>query len=422
MNERRLSDYPMEREGWLIGTPRPASWGNASATGTEVGKLRDQLARREAQIKDLRRRLETASAEVETLKRRPVTSDVDDAIELDDSVVLQQVGIYEYHHPLENAEQYRTELRSLRERIKTLVKAKQAVLASPHFVYNNSLAQGRKMTSDLTNLMLVAYNAEVENCLRTMRVGTVETAKKRLERTVKQVSKLGSMMEMQIAPEFHELRLKELELVSDFLFKQQEEREQAKEERAQLREQRRAEAELKAERERLEREQSHYANAIQQLVDQGREDEVGDLRRRLNEIDRAIEDTDYRIANQRAGYVYVISNVGAFGANIVKIGLTRRLEPRERVDELGGASVPFPFDVHAIYFSDDAVTLENELHKAFADRRVNHINQRREFFFATPSEVRDVLGQKVGALLEFDETPEAAQYFQSQSLWPELSD
>ena len=97
--------------------------------------------------------------------------------------------------------------------------------------------------------------------------------------------------------------------------------------------------------------------------------------------------------------------------------MTRRLEPRDRVRELGDASVPFPFDIHALFFSDDAVTLENELHKAFADRRVNHVNQRREFFFATPAEVRDVLQQKVGGLLEYTEKPEALEYFQSRTNW-----
>ena len=122
--------------------------------------------------------------------------------------------------------------------------------------------------------------------------------------------------------------------------------------------------------------------------------------------------------NIRAGYVYVISNVGAFGPNVVKIGMTRRLEPRDRIRELGDASVPFRYDVHALFFSDDAIALEGELHKAFADRRVNFVNERREFFFATPAEVRDLLAKKVGGLLEFTEAPEASEYFQSRGRWP----
>ena len=116
--------------------------------------------------------------------------------------------------------------------------------------------------------------------------------------------------------------------------------------------------------------------------------------------------------------MYVISNVGAFGPGIVKIGMTRRLEPLDRVRELGDASVPFPFDVHAMYFSDDAVTLETELHHVFVDRKLNHVNERREFFFASPEEVRIVLAEKVGNLLEYTEHPEAMQYRQSQGYWP----
>src|SRR5512142_610805 len=127
---------------------------------------------------------------------------------------------------------------------------------------------------------------------------------------------------------------------------------------------------------------------------------------------------DYRAANIRAGYVYVISNIGALGKNVVKIGLTRRLEPLDRIRELGDASVPFPFDVHTLYFSDDAVTLEAELHAAFAAWRVNHANLRREFFFATPEEVRDMLTEKIGNLLDYAAKPEAEQYYQSLSSWP----
>jgi len=106
---------------------------------------------------------------------------------------------------------------------------------------------------------------------------------------------------------------------------------------------------------------------------------------------------------------------------MVKIGMTRRLEPMDRVRELGDASVPFPFDVHALFFSDDAVALETDLHHVFADRRVNHVNQRREFYFATPAEVRVVLAERVGNLLEFTEDPEATQYRQSKGYWPNLS-
>jgi len=200
--------------------------------------------------------------------------------------------------------------------------------------------------------------------------------------------------------------------------KVQVEKEEAREERERLREERKAEQELAAERARLNKEREHYLNALQALKDSDDQTAIADLNDRLHEIDEAIERNDYRTANIRAGYVYVISNRGALGPNIVKIGLTRRLEPMDRVRELGDASVPFPFDVHAMFFADDAVTVEADLHRAFADRRVNLINQRREFFFATPAEVRTVLLEQVGNLLEFAEEPDATQYLQSKKYWP----
>ena len=134
------------------------------------------------------------------------------------------------------------------------------------------------------------------------------------------------------------------------------------------------------------------------------------LQTRLDEINQAIENVDYRAANQRAGYVYVISNIGAFGERMVKIGMTRRLDPMDRVNELGDASVPFRFDVHALFFSENAVGVETALHQTFAAQRVNKVNHRREFFYATSSEVLAALRKQVGAVTEFTETAAAEEY------------
>ncbi|MCF6506585.1 DUF4041 domain-containing protein [Blastococcus sp. MG754426] len=368
----------------------------------------------EAEVDALRRQL--AEAERRATEQRP-TGD-DDFVELDDARLLQQVGIYHYHHPLENAELYRERLAELREQIKEMVKAGKAIEASDRFSFNNSLAAGRRMTADFSKLMLRAYNAEADNCVRALRAGALAAATKRLETAAGTIARLGQMMEMRVSPEYHALRITELELTADYLFKQQEEREAAREERERLREERKAEQELAAQREKLDKERAHYLNTLAALRAQGAVDDVADIENRLAAIDAAIEENDYRAANIRAGYVYVVSNIGAFGKSVVKIGMTRRLEPMDRIRELGDASVPFPFDVHALYFSDDAVTLENELHAAFAARRLNHANPRREFFFATPEEVRDVLAEKVGNLLEYAATPEAEQFHQSLSSWP----
>lgn len=431
--------WPPPPEGWQLWTPTSADGGGnppdppkaSSETPKRPPALSGMDSRPVAQATlQPPTRLPTAekavhldrlsSLEAENAKLRARLASLpsnDDTVLLDDESVLQSVGIYRYHHPLENASAYKEQLRCLSERIASLVKAKKAIVKSNMFTFDNSLAKGRRMTADLSKLMLRAYNAEADNALRTLRAGNVVTAKKRLEASRATIAKLGKMMEMHISDEFHALRFEELELTSDFLMMKQEEKEAAREERARLREERKVAAELAAEREKLDKERAHLENAIASLHNSGGSDP--DLEARLAKIDEVIAQNDYRAANVRAGYVYVISNRGAFGPDVVKIGMTRRLEPVERITELSGASVPFRFDVHALFFSEDAVTLENELHKAFADRRLNHANGRKEFFFAHPTEVREVLISKVGNLLEFVERAESTEYLQSVDLWPE---
>jgi hypothetical protein len=371
-----------------------------------------------AQLEILKAELTSAHTELARLANQQTISSAAGIVDLSDERILQEVGIYRYHHPLENSEEYRDQIGALQERIKDSVKSGHAILVSNMFTFDNSLAKGRKMTSDFSKLMLRAYNSEADNCVRSLRAGNVITAKNRLEASVTSIARLGAMMEMAVSPAYHAMRIEEIELTADFLMKVQEERERAREERERLREERKVAQELAAERERLDKERSHYEHAIQALRSGGDEAGIEELIEKLHGVDEAIAHNDYRAANIRAGYVYVISNEGAFGKNVVKIGLTRRIEPLDRVRELGGASVPFPFDVHALFFSDDAVSLETELHHYFAERRVNHVNERREFFFANPHEVRIALAEKVGNLLEFTEEPEATQFRQSKGLWP----
>ena len=130
----------------------------------------------------------------------------------------------------------------------------------------------------------------------------------------------------------------------------------------------------------------------------------------MGEVDAAIRDVDYREANKRAGFVYVISNVGSFGEGVFKIGMTRRLDPMERIIELSDASVPFNFDVHAMVFTDDAPTLEAALHKEFENGRLNMVNRRREFFRTTIGEIEAVINQNYDKTVDFVETPDAEQY------------
>jgi Domain of unknown function (DUF4041)/T5orf172 domain len=328
--------------------------------------------------------------------------------------VLQEVGVYQYRHPLENAEQYKAARERISEQIKAMARDSQAIESAQSWTVNNSAAQGRAMVRDLSKLMLRAYNAEAENCVRTMRAGNLAVAVKRLEKAVWAIAKLGKIMSIRVSPAYHQLRIQELELVADYQAKLAEEKEAERAERERLREEAKARREYEQEQQRLTKELTHYRNALAAVGQSGDPASVEELQAKVAEIERTLEGVQARAANIRAGYVYVISNRGAFGERMVKIGLTRRLDPRDRIYELGDASVPFRYDIHALVFSDDAVGLEARLHQALAAVRVNLVNPRREFFYATPGEVRALLAQHAGHLLDFVEEPEAAEWRQSE--------
>ncbi|MEU6860913.1 DUF4041 domain-containing protein [Glycomyces sp. NPDC046736] len=416
--------WPTPPEGWQIWvTADEANQPETEQVHEEVGRTESatsgvqseqppESVSSEARVRNLERENAALREQISRLQSADSSP-----VNLDDDQVLQNVSIYRYHHPLENSVAYQERLKDINSRIADTVKSGNAIVKSNMFTFDNSLAKGRRMTADLSKLMLRAYNAEADNSIRSLRLGNVVTAKRRLESSRTAIAKLGALMEMRISDEFHALRIEEIELTADWLMMKQEEKEAAREARAQLREQARVERELAEERARLDKEQAHLQNALDALRSRGEVD--ADLEQRLATVKAAIEQNDFRAANIRAGYVYVISNRGAFGENVVKIGLTRRLYPEERIAELSGASVPFRFDVHALYFSEDAVTLENELHRQFADRRMNQANPRKEFFFVSPAEVREALKEKVGNLLDFTEHADATEFVQSLGLWPE---
>ena len=141
---------------------------------------------------------------------------------------------------------------------------------------------------------------------------------------------------------------------------------------------------------------------------------IQELQATLESIDSGLTGLTERAANTKAGHVYVISNVGAFGSRVIKIGMTRRMDPEDRVKELSDASVPFKFGVHALFFSNDAAGLETALHQKFTDQRVNLVNKKREFFYATPAQVRDALVELDGHVLEFNEQPDDEEFRQSE--------
>ncbi|HEY5504156.1 MAG TPA: GIY-YIG nuclease family protein, partial [Sedimentisphaerales bacterium] len=222
----------------------------------------------------------------------------------------------------------------------------------------------------------------------------------------------GTTMKIRISKSYYQLRVREIELTSDYLQKQAEQKEVERLAREHLREERKIQQEIARERDRLEKERQHHANVLEVLTAKGDEAGAARVREQLDEVDRNMKSVDYRAANIRTGYVYIVSNIGSFGERMVKVGMTRRLEPMDRIRELSDASVPFNFDVHALFFSKDAVGIEKAMHERLANVQVNTVNRRREFFRVTPLEVKAHLSELAGELLQFQEIPEAIEYRQ----------
>lgn len=405
----RLASLESERDGLRAQLDR---LGVLSVIELEARKKELERALDEQQAQMARRR-EAERAEIGGLKQQ-LADTKKSIVETEDLALLQEAGIYHYRHPLTDAVAYEKELETIDSEIKAMTrKDGGAVLAATNWTVNGSVAEGRTMVRDFSKLMLRAFNAEADNLVRGLKPYKLDAAVERLRKVASTIEKLGKTMQIRISMPYLNLRVRELELTADFLQKQAEEKEAERLERERLREERKVQQEMERERERLEKEKSHYANALEALVEKGDEVGAARLREQISDVERAIEDVDYRAANIRAGYVYVISNIGSFGEQVVKVGLTRRLDPTERIRELSDASVPFNFDTHAVFFSKDAVGIETAMHERLDSRRVNTVNRRREFFRVTPLEVKAHLAELAGELLQFQEVPEALEYRQS---------
>lgn len=386
-------------------------------------EMQDVIALRES-IDTLRKEMAEKQEDIQTLTN--TLSNLDSAIKmkkqqivcLDDEIMVQEFGLYKPKYDFANALGYKEALTNNRARQKQLIKIHNAVSGYTNWTVNGSAAQGKKMVSDTQKLLLRAFNSECDELVGKVKYTNFEASLNKIRKSAETISKLGAIMGISITSTYLKLKEDELHLAFEYQCKKQQEKEEARAARQEQREQEKLEKELETQRQKIEKEQSHYQTAYEKIKSQilQHPDDIDLLKKKeemenqLSEIDKALENIDYRQANMRAGYVYIISNIGAFGENIYKIGMTRRLDPQERVDELGDASVPFNFDVHAMIFSDDAPALEAALHKAFENKKVNMVNHRREFFRVTLDEIKEVIKKNFDKTVEFVDVPDAEQY------------
>ena len=269
-------------------------------------------------------------------------------ITFSDEILVQDFGLYEPRYSFLNADSYKAELTNIRNMQKAMIKDGSAVSGSADWQVNGSAVRGRKMIKDMQKLLLRAFNSECDEIINKVKYNNYDSSVKKMERSFNTIAKLGVTMAISITSDYYDLKIQELQLALEYQTQKQHEKEEKAELRAQQREEARLQKELKEQRKNIDKERKHYEQALSNINKQlssSSDEDTEDLNKKkeeiiqsLSDIDIKIKNIDYREANQKAGYVYVISNIGSFGEGIYKIGMTRRLNPQERVDELGDRS------------------------------------------------------------------------------------
>jgi hypothetical protein len=348
-----------------------------------------------------------------------------ETLSLQDSRDLLDAGFYSLDFRFDDPARYRAEIDTLRERQARMVTAGQAIESTHGVKVGNSESKGRALTKSISKLMLRAYHGECDAAMASVTWKNISAIHKRILRSATTLDRLGKRLGLAIAPEYAALKLEELRLVFEHAEVKERRRETERRARAEAREEAKFRRELDAKRKTLkeelrtaEEERARVERQVAEATGAARE-ELEALQTKNAELLTLLKERSRTLSNAertKKGHVYVISNIGSLGPDIIKIGMTRRDDPDDRIWELGDASVPFPFDRHLIIFHDDAPSLESELHNAFWTRRVNHANDRKEFFRVKVEEVVQYLMTKGFGELSVQYSPEAKEYEQTRML------
>ena len=388
----------------------------------EIKKV--DLAKLEQQIKKGK---EVISLDTELAQKRNELAQLNEEIAVaNGNLNLQEFGFFERQYSFSDSTKYKDKLDSLRIQQKSMIKNGTAGRIINPMLLDNSKSKGKAMQNQLIKAALRGFNGEADALLVKVSVVNVDNKIKALRKVFEQLNKMYSRNLIEITYPYLDLKIEELRLAAEYELQKQEEKELLREQREKEREDKKLQAEIKAKRKQLEKDRDHFKNMVAkvtELLKEAKNDEVDELRRqlaeyqdKLSELDEIEEDIDYREGHATAGYVYVISNIGSFGEDVYKIGVTRRLEPLERIRELSSASVPFQFDVHALIFSEEAFALETELHNQLANYKVNKVNGRKEYFKVSFEEIRNILATHKELTVELNEDAEAFEYRQTKAI------
>ncbi|MEI9745903.1 DUF4041 domain-containing protein [Enterobacter ludwigii] len=355
-----------------------------------------------------------------------------------DDMDFADMAFYAPHFEFDTSEAFQDAIRANRQRQKDMLRVKGelgAIYCTTEWTVHGSKSEGKKMTTRGINMTARAFNGECDAAIANTTFKNVTNMESRIYKAFDVLNKLNEVNTIHINPAYRDLKLEELQLTFEYRAKKQQEKEEQREIRAQMAEERKAQAEI----ERAIRDAEDEERRAQKALDKARkemaeklakmtEEQASKYQEKIDALQDALTEAEQKgqkalsMAQQtRRGHVYVISNIGSFGEDVFKIGMTRRLDPQDRIDELGSASVPFQFDVHAMIHSDDAPSMENTLHQYFSDKRTNLVNRRKEFFNVTLEEIKDAVFKAAGDDVDFIETAAAQHFHETKAIRKQLA-
>lgn len=337
--------------------------------------------------------------------------------EIDEDAVLSEVSINIFNDKTSADLKNDLELLKMKER-QMIKETGVKFYVEPH----KKSEKNRK-----TKQIIRSFNIEADSYIANVTAKNIDPQRKKIVAAFKRVNNLFKDDYVQLSQAFLELKLEKLTLIYNYQIQIEREREILKAKKEEIREQQREEHELVKARKKADKEERQFTREMNRLLeylskaDTDIEKEmfaerIKELEKQIDELKATKKDIERRELNTRAGFVYIISNIGSLGENIYKIGMTRRLEPYDRIRELSSASVPFKFDVHAMIFSEDAPALEDTLHKHFKEHEVNKVNTRKEFFDVDLEKIKKVVHEKFDNTVKFIDEPEASEYWETQKI------
>lgn len=402
----------------------------------------DVEAEAERRKSELNKDLEAIKAEMEEFdkKREDLNANYKESLEIykklraeisvfENKLDLIEFGVYEPVYDFEKSDDYREAQNKIIQEQKEMIADDKAAICYTTWTVEGSAAKGRSAVKMYKKLMLRAFNGECDVLISKVKWNNVSQMKERMGKLFDSINKLGKGYNIDISYSYFDLKRQELILEYEYQAKKQKEKEELQAIKEELREEERARREFEQAQKDAEKEELTYQKALEKAkkeLDAAAGEKHSRLQAQIEKLEQELKKAQEKkeraisMAQQtKRGHVYIISNIGSFGENVYKIGMTRRLEPTDRVKELGSASVPFMFDLHAMIYSDEARMLEDELHKAFDSKKVNMLNTRREFFNVTLDEIEQKV-KEIGFEAEFSKIPEAMEYRETLAILESL--